>query len=294
MGNVITEDNLNDIMPVIANTFLDKILEKEGLDKKNIRELNPIVVSNENIDVGVDGDFDIADLAETYKDFYTAKLDDGTVVIPFVDLNAAEFDDWDASSIIDADNQPFLTVRNTYFDIRPKDIGADMYISYIREPNSPFRAYAIDYATAESVYLTTAGYIVITAAGAAGDTVTVKADAVTLGAYTVLSGDSASDIMKALSASINSGLAVHGCKAVYDNEKLWININTGSYTTLSTVLTGTVTRSLTNFASRSTQFDWENDLGSMLKMVEIFVGMAGLSTKENLMVQWSEMQQAKK
>lgn len=292
-GNVITEDNLNLLMPVVANKYLESLLERMGKDKKNIRELDPVTVANENITADAEGQCLKTTLAQTYKELYSGKFDDGTVVIPIVDLNSADFDDWDSSNIIKPDNQPFMTVRNTYFEFRPKDIGADAHVTYIREPSTPYRAYAIDYDTAESVYLTMAGYIIITGKGTAGNTVTVLADAVTLGSYTVISGDTVSDIMKALTASINSNKEVTGCRAVYDESKLWVNIDTGTYATLSTTIVGSVTRSLTNFASRSTQFDWANDDNSMMKIVEIFTSMSGLSTRENMMIQWSEMQQQK-
>jgi len=310
MGNITSEDNFNNLIPVAANIYLSNIMGVSenysprkpninyGLGKNQFVE-NKILplITNEDINLDVNGQVAYSDLSANYYHPYSFSYEYSPgYEVPVVMLNSSEFDDWKSSPNLGEDEEnPFCTFRGSYIQFAPADIyGETINFTYIKRPRVPSMGYAIDYATAESVYLDNAAYIIVTNAGTSGNTIELSTSTDNLGSYEVQSGDSASDVMKRLAAAINENRYVHGCHAIYDDSKLWINVESGSQSGSLTIdITGTIATDDDDFSTRSTQFDWEDQVDCMFEIIEILLGMVGISIKNNLIAQWSEMQQQK-
>lgn len=120
------------------------------------------------------------------------------------------------------------------------------------------------------------GTITLTVAGNAGDIITAIVNNglvdVTIGSYTVATGNSTSVIATALVAAIDAGTSTHGFTAAASGAVVTVTAPTGSFTLpnlfykLKTTLVGTVADTLTQFSGglgNPTGYQWEMDLTRM-------------------------------
>jgi phage tail sheath gpL-like len=153
--------------------------------------------------------------------------------------------------------------------------------------------FAVDNTTADIVYVEHGATCKVLTATTAGGVLTLYVGAVTLGSYTVVAGDSVEEVMQGLTDAINADYTTHQVKAIFDGEQIVLADNELlTYSTLQTGVGVGITIEKTNFTAWSTQFDWENDIESMVEISEIMLDIMGISNRDTNIVQWAEKEKA--
>lgn len=215
-----------------------------------------------------------------------------TIQIPVVNdskFNERRVTTLDPPSLID----PVANLQAEYIRFAPAGLaGQVIYLEYVKLPTEPVMGYVVNSDTGELIYVDHGAYCQILTPGTVGNVITLTVGAVTLGSYTVVSGDTAEDVMLGLRDDINTETLTHNVTAVYDGTKI-VLIDAGeTYTTLTASPTGIITLNKANFTSWSTQFDWENDIESMNEIAELMLDMMGISNRDMNLVQWAEKEKA--
>jgi len=219
---------------------------------------------------------------------------DGTrkIEVPFV--NDAKFNERLTSAIDPpALNDPVANLQKDKIRVAPDNL-TPLMLSYIKYPATPVMGYVIDYATADNIYVDKGAYCQVVSAGVAGNIITLSSAGIQFGTYTVLSGDTAEDVMIGLMNNINVETLSHNVKAVYDGEKVVLIDNIlKTYSGLTSSVSGGLSINKTNFTAWSVQFDWEDDIEAMNDISNIILDMMGISNRDVNIVQWAEKEKAK-
>jgi hypothetical protein len=319
-GNTFSGDEYNRLLPIVAFKYFRKLFgipekykntdglrnfgfETSSLNSEKIRFLKVI---DTTIAADVDGQCDYPVDYFRYSNFKHETVenegeeDEVTHTGLIIPLNEQEFE----SRILSKIDPPTLddvicVFRADHIQLSPllPMVPEGLELSYLRFPTTPVFGYAIDYITAELVYIENGAYFQVTNAGAAGQTITVVAYIVatptTIGTYTIQTGDDVRDVMIAITNAINLNLIINNVRAIFDNEKIWLYDLLGTRGTLTINVTGAVTATKVNFSARSVQFDWETDIESMSDISEIILDMIGISEERIGISQWAEKEKAK-
>jgi uncharacterized protein CbrC (UPF0167 family) len=306
IGNDIKPDQFNLILPVLAFEYFKKItglpekfrkgenVLQYGIGRDQvINDKTRYLMSEDDLTIDVNGQ----DTLPADYFYYESILHESSadVFTPVTILNKQKFDARNSSSINipDSDN-PICTIRNGFLQFSPIDLGDDVSTTlyYIKYPTTPYMAYAINSTTAEIVYIENGSYFFVTVAGSASDTIeaVVAPGDISIGSYTVQSGDTIDDVMQGITDDINEDYLTHGIKAIFDGDKVWLKDTTGTYTTLTINVTGSVAATKVNFSDLSTQFDWEDDYDAMNEISELLLTKTGISIRDISLTQWAELQ----
>lgn len=232
-------------------------------------------------------------IPDNYLRYISITANDGEGgYIPVPILNEQEFDFRKSSKIsYPTSDKPIGKVRELDFEFLPVDLDS-LNITYYRYPTIPILKGVFDNETLETIYIDVGATLIITVLAAAGNTINLTADAQDLGTYTIQSGDGISDALQGLVDDINLDSGTHNCQAIYDGEYVYIKVLSGSYTTLNVTASGS-TYSKTDFATMTTECDWETDNESMDEIANFIIDMIGLSTRQPELIQYSEKELAK-
>lgn len=215
---------------------------------------------------------------------------------PVTFLNDQEFDAKISSSIDSPDDEDVIArTLTTEIEFNPTDIDddGDIIFSYYKTPSTPVLKEVQNSVTLEKTYIDQGASFKITVLAAAGNTITLAADAQNLGTYTIQSGDTIEDVMIALAADINLDIGTHDCKAIYNGEYIYLDDQSSQYTNLNVTASGT-TYVKSNFSTLTTESDWVNDTEAMNKIADHMLNMVGISNREIPVVQWVENEMNKK
>ena len=300
IGNTFNGEEANILYPIAVFKYFKKIfgLPEEyqpgmpisriafGLNSITENKIRPLKVKVTNATL-VSGAYTLP--TNYFRDSDCYLNPSASVYYPVPILNDQKFNDR-LSSPIDPPSitDPIAKLLATTLLFNPTTV-TNVVFEYIKYPTSPVLGYAIDNDTKELTYVARGGYVRITTAGSAGNTVSIVVAGNTIGFYTVVEGDDVEDVMEGIRDNINDTYETYGFKAVYDGYKVII-IDPATNTTITVNKTGTVAYQKQDFSAWSTQFDWENDLESMDDIAEILCSLVGISNRDINVIQWSEQQ----
>jgi hypothetical protein len=307
IGNTLNIEELNKLLPVVAFEYLRKITGLPDNFRKGDNVLNygigidqimndktRYLMVSDALDIDGNGidtlPIDYFFLRDILHEPVTDLFKKVTI------LNRKQFNARKSSFInIPNSSNPVCTIEGSNIEFLPDDLGdgVSTTLYYIKYPSSPHYGYAIDYATAEEVYIENGACFWVTSEGSIGNIITATgftgAQPITFGTYTVRSGDNAESVMIGIARDVNNRYLNTSIKAIYDGERVWLKDELGSRTTLGITVTGGIVYGKQDFSQRSIQFDWQNDLDAMNEIAELLLEKIGISIRDSSLSQYAEI-----